>query len=63
MADSPAREGSLEAPFRHPIEWRSESYYDLSAIEAEMERVFDVCHTCRRSIRCGKSTFQGCGGT
>ena len=48
MADSPAREGSLEAPFRHPIEWRSESYYDLSAIEAEMERVFDVCHTCRR---------------
>jgi len=44
----PAREGSLDAPFRHPIEWRSDAYYDLAAVEAEMERVFDICHTCRR---------------
>lgn len=43
-----AREGSLDAPFRHPIEWRDEAYYDLAAVEAEMERQFDVCHTCRR---------------
>jgi len=43
-----AREGSLEAPFRHPIDWRSEAFYDPAAIDAEMERVFDVCHTCRR---------------
>ncbi|WP_333806038.1 (Fe-S)-binding protein [Phenylobacterium sp.] len=43
-----AREGSLDAPFRHPIEWRDEAYYDLEAVEAEMERQFDVCHTCRR---------------
>jgi glycerol-3-phosphate dehydrogenase subunit C len=42
------REGSLEAPFRHPLEWRSEAFYDLAAIEAEMERVFDICHGCRR---------------
>ena len=48
MTDTPAREGSLEAPFRHPIEWRTEAYYDLGAVEAEMERVFDICHTCRR---------------
>jgi glycerol-3-phosphate dehydrogenase subunit C len=44
----PAREGSLDAPFRHPIDWRSDAYYDLAAVEAEMERVFDICHTCRR---------------
>ena len=42
------REGSLEAPFRHPLDWRSDAFYDEAAIEAEMERVFDVCHTCRR---------------
>jgi glycerol-3-phosphate dehydrogenase subunit C len=47
VADA-AREGSLDAPFRHPIEWRDEAYYDLAAVEAEMERVFDICHTCRR---------------
>jgi glycerol-3-phosphate dehydrogenase subunit C len=44
----PAREGSLDAPFRHPIDWRNEAYYDLAAVEKEMERQFDVCHTCRR---------------
>jgi glycerol-3-phosphate dehydrogenase subunit C len=43
-----AREGSLDAPFRHPIAWRDESYYDLAAVEKEMERVFDICHGCRR---------------
>ena len=51
MADNPqeaAREGGLDAPFRHPIAWRDEAYYDLAKVEAEMERMFDVCHTCRR---------------
>ncbi len=42
------REGSLDAPTRHPIAWRDEAYYDMAAVEAEMERVFDICHTCRR---------------
>ena len=37
-------EGSLQAPFRHPIAWQDEAYYDLKAIENEMERVFDMCH-------------------
>jgi glycerol-3-phosphate dehydrogenase subunit C len=41
-------EGSLDAPMRHPIAWRDPDYYDLAAIEAEMERVFDICHGCRR---------------
>jgi glycerol-3-phosphate dehydrogenase subunit C len=45
---APSREGSLDAPFRHPIAWRDDDYYDLAKVEAEMERQFDVCHTCRR---------------
>src|SRR5436190_18181277 len=47
-ADGPPREGSLDAPFRHPIAWRDDDYYDLAKVEAEMRRIFDVCHTCRR---------------
>jgi len=43
-----SREGSLEAPTRHPLDWRDEAFYDLGLIEAEMERVFDICHGCRR---------------
>ena len=42
------REGSLEAPTRHPLEWRSEAFYDPTALEKELERVFDICHGCRR---------------
>jgi glycerol-3-phosphate dehydrogenase subunit C len=42
------REGSLDAPTRHALDWRSESFYDFDAIEKEMERVFDICHGCRR---------------
>ncbi len=42
------REGSLEAPTRHPIAWRDAGFYDPQAIEAEMRRVFDICHGCRR---------------
>ncbi len=42
------REGSLDAPIRHPIPWRDEDYYDGDALDAEMRRVFDICHGCRR---------------
>ena len=48
MTETTPREGSLDAPTRHPLEWRDEAFYDLAAIEAEMERVFDICHGCRR---------------
>ena len=44
------KEGSLEAPTRHPIDWQSESYWDADALNTELERVFDVCHTCRRCV-------------
>src|SRR3954464_2767904 len=43
-----AREGSLKAPTRHPIEWRDPSYYDETALMHELERVYDLCHGCRR---------------
>ena len=42
------REGSLEAPTRHPIDWQSESFFDEDALMTELERVFDICHGCRR---------------
>jgi glycerol-3-phosphate dehydrogenase subunit C len=42
------REGSLEAPTRHPIPWQDPDFTDRAKTEAEMERVFDICHTCRR---------------
>ncbi|RYD90894.1 MAG: glycerol-3-phosphate dehydrogenase, partial [Sphingomonadales bacterium] len=41
-------EGSLEAPTRHVIPWEDESYYDEAALDAELHRVFDICHGCRR---------------
>ena len=43
-----AGEGSLEAPTRHALEWRSDSFYDTAALDRELERVFDICHGCRR---------------
>ncbi|WP_293898121.1 heterodisulfide reductase-related iron-sulfur binding cluster [Phenylobacterium sp.] len=45
---APPREGSLDAPFRRPILWRDAEYYDLDKVHDELQRQFDVCHTCRR---------------
>jgi glycerol-3-phosphate dehydrogenase subunit C len=42
------REGSLEAPTRHPIAWREDAFYDEAQLDAELRRVFDICHGCRR---------------
>jgi Fe-S oxidoreductase len=50
MAGSTPREGSLEAPTRHPVDWRNPEYYDERKLFAEMERVFDICHGCRRCV-------------
>ena len=44
------REGSLEAPTRHPIEWKSDKYWDKADLEQELERVYDICHGCRRCV-------------
>ena len=46
--NDPNREGSLEAPTRHPVDWKNPEFFDEGALFTEMERVFDVCHGCRR---------------
>ena len=42
------REGSLDAPTRHAIDWTNPDFYDEAKIDAELRRVFDICHGCRR---------------
>jgi Fe-S oxidoreductase len=44
------REGNLEAPTRHPVDWKNPSFYDEGACLHEMERIFDICHGCRRCV-------------
>jgi Fe-S oxidoreductase len=51
MTNTPTtREGSLEAPTRHPIDWQSEEFWDEEALNKELERVYDICHGCRRCV-------------
>ncbi len=50
MAGSGHREGSLEAPTRHPLNWKDEAFYDEDKLFAELERVYDICHGCRRCV-------------
>jgi len=45
---SDRREGSLEAPTRHSLDWQSDEFYDEPKLFEELERVFDICHGCRR---------------
>ena len=48
------REGSLEAPTRHAIDWKSADFHDQDKLHVEMHRVFDICHGCRRCVSlCG----------
>ena len=42
------REGSLEPPVRHPLDWNSPEFYDEAQLDKELRRVFDICHGCRR---------------
>ena len=44
------REGSLEAPTRHPLDWQNPDFYDAGKALAEVGRVFDICHGCRRCV-------------
>ncbi len=41
-------EGSLQAPTREVIKWQDPDFADEAKLDAEMRRVFDVCHGCRR---------------
>jgi len=44
------REGSLEAPTRHPLDWKSEDFWNEESLFKELERVYDICHGCRRCV-------------
>lgn len=50
MATSNVKEGNLQAPIRHPLDWHNPDFYDSESLFTEMERVFDVCHGCRRCV-------------
>lgn len=48
------REGSLEAPTRHPLGQDTADFWDEEKLFSELERVFDICHGCRRCVSlCG----------
>jgi glycerol-3-phosphate dehydrogenase subunit C len=49
-APTSSREGSLEAPTRHPLDWKNPEFWDQARLEAEQERVFNICHGCRRCV-------------
>lgn len=42
------REGSLEAPTRHKLDWTNPDFWNEEKLDAELRRVFDICHGCRR---------------
>ena len=44
------REGSLEAPTRHPLDWKNPEFWDQAKAEKELELIFDICHGCRRCV-------------
>lgn len=44
------KEGSLEAPDRQPLDWKNPEFYDKDSLYNELERVFDICHGCRRCV-------------
>ena len=43
-----SKEGSTEAPTRHPINFNHPDFLDPKKLDDEMRRVFDICHGCRR---------------
>ncbi len=42
------REGGLSASVREPLAWKDPDFYNEDKLVAELERVFDICHGCRR---------------
>lgn len=48
------REGNLDAPIRHPLGHDQAKFWNEQALLEELERVFDICHGCRRCVNlCG----------
>jgi len=47
---SASHEGSLQAPTRHPLGQDQPDFYNETAVFDELERVYDICHGCRRCV-------------
>ena len=43
-----SKEDSTEEPTRHPIDFEHPNFLNPEKLDAEMRRVFDICHGCRR---------------
>ena len=43
-----SKEGSLDAPIRHPIDFEHPDFLNPEKLDTEMRRAFDICHGCRR---------------
>ena len=43
-----SKEGSTQAPTRHPLKFKDPDFINPEKIDQEMRRVFDICHGCRR---------------
>ena len=50
MAVHDGREGGLDAPTRHPLNQNDAKFRDEGDLNKELERVFDICHGCRRCV-------------
>jgi Fe-S oxidoreductase len=49
-----ATEGNLQAPTRHALDWKNPDFHDEEKCFVELERIFDICHGCRRCVSlCG----------
>lgn len=44
------REGGLDAPTRHPLNQNEPRFWDREDLNSELERVYDICHGCRRCV-------------
>ncbi|MCI5107421.1 MAG: hypothetical protein MRY76_11955 [Pseudomonadales bacterium] len=44
------REGGLDAPTRHPLNQNEPEFWDEALLNKELERVYDICHGCRRCV-------------
>lgn len=48
--DEQTPEPAASAPTRHALAWKDAAFWDQDALDAELERVFDLCHGCRRCV-------------
>ena len=43
-------DGENEVAVRHPLNWKDPLFWDESVLFQELERVYDICHGCRRCL-------------